>query len=168
MIDAGKFDLLTLDASSDPEDHAGPVGLAGSETEFIRRIYPPVTGRVLVMDDDKLILEVASLVLESIGLEVVTAENGEEAVRYFHSALTSGKPFDLVILDLIIPNGQGGEETFHQIRLADPGVKVIVSSGHLTSLPIARGDQNGFDDTLPKPYRSADLLQMAFLHLPRK
>ena len=156
------------ESSSSSEHQAPAVSPAGSETEFVRRTHPPVTGRVLVMDDDTTLLEVVVLVLATIGVEVVTAENGEDAMRCFHLARSICSPFNLVILDLVIPKGQGGEETLRQIRLVDTAVKVIISSGYSNAPEITRCSQHGFDGCLPKPYRGADLLRMAFEHLPRK
>jgi CheY-like chemotaxis protein len=151
-----------------PDDRLNSTGQAGSETEFVRRTNPPVTGRVLAMDDDQTILEAITLVLATVGVEVVTAENGQDAMRCFHSARSGGKPFNLVILDMVIPRGQGGAETLRQIRMVDTAVKVIVSTGYAHEPEIFHSQQYGFDGCLPKPYRGADLLRIAFTHLPRK
>jgi|GEM_PF-2833089 len=155
-------------STSNPEYKMDSFGQAGSETEFIRRTTPPVTGRVLVMDDDKTLLEFVSMALATIKVDVVAADNGREAMRHFDFARSIGSPFKLVILDLVIPNGQGGEETLRQIRFVDTEVKVIVSSGYSHVLEVTQCKHHGFDGSLPKPYRGADLLRVAFENLPRK
>jgi len=151
-----------------PDDKAVPAGRPSAETEFIRRTSPPVSGRVLIMDEDKSLLEVAVLLLETIGVEVVPAGHGQDAIRCFQFAKSIGKPFDLVILDMSVSRGQGGGETLRQIRMADTGVKVILSTGYSNAPELARCWQHGFNGCLTKPYRGADLLGLAFKNLPRR
>jgi CheY-like chemotaxis protein len=148
--------------------HFSPYGQTGSETEFLRRTKPSVAGRVLIMDDAELILMMVSLVLDTIGVEVVAATNGDEALRHFHAARAAGNPFDLIILDLVIPGGQGGEDVLRQIRLVDKKVRTVVSSGHLHHQAATQYKEFGFDASLPKPYANADVLRVAFENLPQK
>lgn len=157
---------ISSDSPSEPRTFAG--GQLGSETDFIRRTHPPVTGRVLIMDDDQLILEVVAAILETIGVEVVGVENGEQALHRFHAARAAGNPFHLIILDLVVPRGQGGKETLLQIRRVDPKARVIVSSGYASDGELMPENPFGFNASLPKPYRGADLLQLAFDYLPQK
>jgi CheY-like chemotaxis protein len=120
------------------------------------------------MDDDQALLAFISEYLATIGMAVVTTVSGAEAMRCFHYARSIGQPFDLIFLDLVIPRGQGGRETLRQIRLVDTAVKVIISSGYANAPEVAQCRQFGFDGCLPKPYQGANLLQMAFEHLPGK
>jgi two-component system cell cycle sensor histidine kinase/response regulator CckA len=60
-------------------------------------------GKILLMDDEESILEVASEVLEYLGYSVETVKDGSEAVGVYRKALESEKPFDAVIMDLTIP-----------------------------------------------------------------
>lgn len=65
-------------------------------------------GCVLVMDDEDFIRELASDMLEKLGYEVVTAQDGQSAVDMYQSSQDDGKPFGAVVLDLTVPGGMGG------------------------------------------------------------
>ncbi|BCS98153.1 hypothetical protein DSLASN_37850 [Desulfoluna limicola] len=82
--------------------------------------------RVLLVDDEELILDVGGQMLAKIGLDVMTADNGVSAVEMYKQE--KGK-IDLVILDLIMP-GIDGIDTYHLLKEIDPDVKVLISSGY--------------------------------------
>jgi DNA-binding NarL/FixJ family response regulator len=67
--------------------------------------------------------------------------------------MDSGKPFDIVILDLTIRGGMGGKETLEQLRIIHPGVKAIVSSGYSSDNIVAEYEKYGFKARLNKPYK---------------
>jgi len=81
--------------------------------------------RILLVDDEALILDVGGQMLSKIGLDVITAENGASAVDLYRR---EKERIDLVILDLIMP-GIDGIDTYHLLKDLDPGVKVLISSG---------------------------------------
>ncbi len=114
-------------------------------------------GRVLVMDDEEVVLTLAREFLTALGHEVETARDGEEAVRIFKAAQDQGKNFDLVILDLTIRGGLGGVETIKKLIALDADVKAIVSSGYSDDAAIANYKQQGFRAVLKKPYRINEL-----------
>src|SRR5208283_1886752 len=91
---------------------------------FIRK------GRILLMDDEELIRDVAGRMIEVFGHEVEYAEHGEAAIEKYRAAMESGNPFDIVILDLTIRGGMGGKETVGKLLAVDPKIKAIVSSGY--------------------------------------
>jgi two-component system cell cycle sensor histidine kinase/response regulator CckA len=125
------------------------------------RIVPNVEkGRALVMDDDEGIRMIAELMLKEIGYEVQLSRNGDEAVMHFSREMDDGRPFDIVILDLKVPEGMGGEEAVKRLRELDPGVKAIASSG-LANTPVMREFKKyGFNGVLPKPYNLKDLVDI--------
>ena len=114
-------------------------------------------GRVLLMDDEALILESTSDLLHEIGYTVEVAKDGSEALKLYEEARQSGCPFDVVVLDLIIPGGMGGQETIRELRRIDPQVKAVVSSGYSTDPVLAKHKEYGFVNALSKPYRMRDL-----------
>lgn len=116
-------------------------------------------GRILMMDDEVTILGFARRMLESAGYEVETAPDGEEAIRLFTVAQRAGRPFDVVILDLTVPGGLGGKETFQRLRKLQPDVCAIVSSGYSTDQIMAQFRTLGFAGVVPKPYTSKELLK---------
>jgi len=67
-------------------------------------------------------------------------------------AKQTGKPFDLVIMDLTIPGGLGGKDTIRKLLELDPGVKAIVSSGYSNDPIMAEFEKHGFCGVVGKPY----------------
>ncbi len=115
------------------------------------------SGRVLVMDDEDVIRDVAQSMLGNMGYAVTVASHGQEAIDEFQSAAQSGKPFDVVILDLTVPGGMGGTATKDQLRKLAPTVKIVASSGYSDDPVIARPRDFAFDASIRKPYNLAEL-----------
>jgi PAS domain S-box-containing protein len=90
-------------------------------TELIRG-----TETLLLVDDEKLVLEVGSAMLEKLGYQVMVAESGAAAVDIYRAHLDT---IALVILDMIMP-GMSGSETFDSFKAIDAGVRVLLSSGY--------------------------------------
>ena len=119
---------------------------------------PMMGGRILVMDDEELIRETVEGMLELFGFETAGARNGEEAIRLFKEYHDSGNSFDLAILDLTIPGGLGGEETIARLRLIDPNILSIVSSGYSDSPILTNPEKYGFSEKIEKPYEMNQLI----------
>jgi signal transduction histidine kinase/ActR/RegA family two-component response regulator len=115
------------------------------------------SAKVLVMDDEETIREVAGNLLRALGHECEFAERGESAVAMFKAARDEGRPFDLVLLDLTIRGGMGGAETIQKLRTIDPEVKAIVSSGYSDEAVLSDYQNWGFKIFLKKPYQLEDL-----------
>ena len=113
--------------------------------------------RVLVMDDDPFIQQVASEMLAHPGCGVVTTGDGSEAVEAYARSLEDGRPFDLVLVDLTVPGGKGGLETLAGIRELDREVRAIICSGYFSDPQTPLFREHGFSAALPKPYDLADL-----------
>ena len=112
------------------------------------------SGTVLVIDDEKAVRIVAARMLESKGFQVLTAEDGVEALEVFQK---NRDRIRAVLLDLSMPQ-MGGEEVFRELRKLQPGIPVIMSSGYnekdVTRKFVGK-DLTGF---VQKPYRQADLM----------
>ena len=108
--------------------------------------------RVLLMDDDEIVRNVATAMIETLGHEIEYVSNGEAAIEAFKRAREIGNPFDLVILDLTVRGGMGGEDTLRILREIDPHIIAVVSSGYADSAAVARYKDYGFSAFLNKPY----------------
>jgi PAS domain S-box-containing protein len=120
-------------------------------------------GRVLVMDDEDMIRELAGEFITELGYDVALAKDGTEALEIYKSALEEGRCFDAVILDLTVPGGMGGTETISKLREIDPDVKAIVSSGYYGDSIMSDYVAHGFREVLPKPYDMERLSQVLAL-----
>ena len=109
--------------------------------------------KVLVMDDEEMIRDVASEMLMDLGHSSDCVYGGQEALEQYANAMASGSPYDLVIMDLTIPNGMGGKDAIAELLKIDPGAKVIVSSGYSNDPVMSDYRNHGFRYVLPKPYR---------------
>jgi len=117
-------------------------------------------GRILVMDDEKVVREVAGEIIRSLGHEVAHAEHGESAVRQCEQAMKEGRPFDVVILDLTIRGGMGGVDAAARLHELDPRVKAVVSSGYSDDAVMVDYLQRGFKAFLKKPYDIDDVCKV--------
>jgi len=113
----------------------------------------PPTATMLVVDDEPIVLEYIRDALASLGHNVFTAANGEEAIECYASRHDE---IDLVILDLTMPR-MGGRECYQHLIRIDPDVRVIFSSGYdVEELPQNLID-TGVVGFLQKPYEVATL-----------
>ena len=83
-------------------------------------------GTILIVDDEELVTEVGSQVLETLGYNVLLANSGPEAIDIYRE---NADRIDLVILDMIMP-GMGGGDTFDRLKDINAKVKVLLSSGY--------------------------------------
>ncbi len=152
--------------------HAGYIDVAseiGQGTTF--SIYLPVSerkipegvkgdatikfgkGTILVVDDEEMVLDIGTEMIEKMGYQTLSARNGDEAISMYRK---SADDIDLVVLDLIMP-GASGSDTFDMFRQINTGVKVLLASGYsIDSQAIALMDR-GCDGFIQKPYNLEDL-----------
>ncbi|MBN2710195.1 MAG: response regulator [Calditrichaceae bacterium] len=109
-------------------------------------------GKILMMDDEKDILEVGSEILSFLGYNVVTVKDGSDALKEYKRALNNGGKFDVVILDITIPGGMGGRETIEKLREIDPEINAIISSGYTNDEMLVNYKAFGFKEAVVKPY----------------
>nr|MDJ0988526.1 response regulator [Desulfobacterales bacterium] len=115
------------------------------------------TGRILVMDDEEMIRNLAGNILKSLGYDPAFAAKGEEAIALYREALESDIPFDAVILDLTVKGGLGGKETIQKLMAIDPDVRGIVSSGYANDPGVTNYRDFGFCAVVAKPYRIKEI-----------
>jgi CheY-like chemotaxis protein len=117
----------------------------------------PSKGKVLFMDDERIIIDMTREVLKFLDYEVMFAKDGLAVLDLYQKEKSAGVPFDIVILDLTISSGLGGKETIRELRKLDPGVKAIVSSGYTDDPAVHNFSGYGFCEKLTKPYNIHDL-----------
>jgi len=130
-------------------------GAAQARTEKTSPIHG--SGRVLVMDDDESIRNTNVKLLRSLGYTTVSAHNGPETVEFFKQALDRVDPFDVVLMDLTVPGGNGAQETMQHILQLDPNAKGIVTSGYNNNPVVAQYHEYGFKAALVKPFSIVEL-----------
>jgi PAS domain S-box-containing protein len=118
---------------------------------------PAVGGAVLVMDDDEMIREITSEILEYLGYNATLCARGEEVIELYRQAREAGHPFFAVIMDLTIPGGMGGKEAAQNILALDPEASLIVSSGYSNDPVLANYEEYGFCGVVIKPYQAIEL-----------
>ncbi|NOX33523.1 MAG: response regulator [Deltaproteobacteria bacterium] len=122
------------------------------EPEEKREIFSG-KGMILLIDDEKGVIEVCSEMLESLGYQVKAASSGIEAIKILKSRDIK---IDLVILDMVMPQ-MSGRETFEKIRMIDPEMKVLISSGYSRQTQIETIMEKGCNEYILKPFDVATL-----------
>jgi two-component system, cell cycle sensor histidine kinase and response regulator CckA len=136
-----------------------PVAPVSHDQQQAEKLEPEVIKggdeRILLVDDEELILEGYREVFEQYGYTVLTASRGEKAL-----SVLADNPgaVDVVILDLNMP-GMGGEKCFVKIREMRPEVKIIISSGYPVKGHLKRVLEADADGFISKPYLSKSILK---------
>lgn len=115
---------------------------------------------ILVMDDEDYIRSLLKNILEKLNHSVELTSDGQEAVSRYKSLFDKESPADLVILDLTVPEGMGGQEAAQQILAIDPTAKIAVSSGNFNDPMMLDFESFGLAGSLPKPFRLSEIQQV--------
>lgn len=146
-----------------------PVGSEDlQKTDFKREKVYQGKGKILLMDDEKGVRNVAGDMLDTLGYEVVMVENGLEAIEAYEEALAINEPFRAVIMDLTIRGSLGGKETIKRLLKIDVGVKAIVSSGYSNDVVLTEYGEHGFAGVVAKPYKIEELSRVLHSILANK
>jgi len=111
------------------------------------------TGRLLLVDDEDMILDVGRTMLERLGYEVLTASGAMEAIEIFNR---ESAKIDLVILDMIMPE-MGGAALFERLKKINPAVRVLLSSGYSLEEQARRMLDGGRCGFIQKPFDLTEL-----------
>ncbi|CAN5918459.1 hypothetical protein BH11PSE3_BH11PSE3_24130 [soil metagenome] len=116
---------------------------------------PPLREKILVVDDDERVRDVALNQLISLGYEVIVAADGAEAIEILERV----DDIDLLFTDVVMPGGMTGREVARQARLIRPGLKVLFTSGYFEGALVREGTIEESVLFLVKPYRKKELAQ---------
>jgi PAS domain S-box-containing protein len=114
-------------------------------------------GRILVMEDEPAVGDIAFNMLNFLGHDVHVVHDAQTAVEHYRDALASARPFDAVMLDLIVPGGIGGREALSLLSEVDPAVKAIVVSGYTRDAALAGAEAGPVRAFIAKPYTLDEL-----------
>lgn len=162
------------------KDHDGYLDLeteSGKGTSFY--LYFPITRRsidedhsgeicggnekILVVDDDNIQRDVSTELLERLGYEVSSVESGEKAIEFLRE-----NPQDLVVMDMIMPGGIDGAETFQRIRHFNPNQKAIFVSGFSESSRVQAAQKIGAGSFVMKPLTKNAIANAVRIELDRR
>ena len=147
-----------------------------ASTERVPRVVETVSEtaregkwKVLVMDDEDLVRDMAIGMLEHLGFESRGARDGREAIGMYRDADTEGTPFDLVVMDLTVPGKMGGKEACARLLGMYPDARVIVCSGYSSDPVMSDHAAYGFLGMLGKPFHMEELKRVVeqVLHFRR-
>ncbi len=110
-------------------------------------------GTILLVDDEKGVIEVCSEMLKNLGYQVKAVTDGREAIDILKA---NDLKIDLVILDMVMPK-INGQQTFEKIRTIDPDIKVLVCSGYTKEDQIKKMIEKGCNEYILKPFDMAAL-----------
>jgi len=109
--------------------------------------------RVLIVEDDQLLMAIAGELFQTMGYTVLSASDGPEALRM----LQREPDIDVMFSDVMMPNGMTGLDLAREVSTRYPAIKIILASGY--PLPALQTEQQGLSEFafVSKPYRLADL-----------
>lgn len=118
------------------------------------------SNRVLIMEDEIHVRTLERAFLEELGFEVTETGDGQEAIDRYKEALLLNNRFGLVILDLTVRDGMGGQLTMEELLKEDPSVKAIITSGYVDEPVVEHYKDYGFQGALGKPFSLEEFGEM--------
>ncbi|MGC2081865.1 MAG: CHASE3 domain-containing protein [Bradyrhizobium sp.] len=145
------------------EDHGTTVRLylppARADAQIAPVTHGPMpfgTETILVVEDDPLVHDFVLAQLRSLGYSTIAVTSGAAAL----AVVTSGRAFDLLFTDVIMPGGMTGKELAEQVLRLRPRTRVLYTSGYTDNAMLAHGRLDHGALLLAKPYRRSELAQM--------
>jgi two-component system cell cycle sensor histidine kinase/response regulator CckA len=130
-------------------------GKEAVEDEEVTALIIKGSGTILLIDDEKMILDVGRELLEELGYTVLPVMSGKEALDVLQD---NPNKIDLIIMDMIMP-GMSGSETFDRLKEINPDVKILLSSGYSINGQATNIMQRGCDGFIQKPFNMNQLAE---------
>jgi len=135
-----KIYLPASDKTVDREKPAAETLIKGTET-------------ILLVDDEKMVVDIGKEILEKLGYTVIAASGGSEAIDKLRQ---HSNRINLVILDMIMPD-MSGSETFDNLKKINPDIKVLLSSGYSIDGQASEILNRGCNGFIQKPFNLKQL-----------
>ena len=116
--------------------------------------------RIMVVDGEEMLLNIAGRMLVHLGHECVCAKSAREALDTYKHLWKTGSPVDGVIVDLTLPGGMGGKETAGAIFDINSEARIIVASGYANDPVMVDFDEYGFCAAIAKPFDMDELAEV--------
>lgn len=116
--------------------------------------------RIMVVDSEEMLLNIAGRMLVHLGHECVCARSAREALDTYKHLWKTGSPVDGVIVDLTLPGGMGGKETAGAIFDINSEARIIVASGYANDPVMVDFDEYGFCAAIAKPFDMDELTEV--------
>jgi len=149
------------------QDHDGYINVKSSDKGTIFELYFPVTRdevaaegeevpledylghgeKILVVDDEENQREIAGGILTKLGYNAESVSSGEAAIEYVRE-----NPVDLIVLDMVMPQGINGRKTYGEIIKIRPKQKAIIASGYAKTKEVELAQELGAGKYIKKPY----------------
>ena len=149
------------------QDHDGYIHVRSGNKGTVFELYFPVTRKetatekkaisiedylghgekILVIDDEERQREIACGMLTRLGYNAEAVSSGEEAIEYLKE-----NPVDLIVLDMVMPKGMSGRETYEEIIKISPGQKAVIASGFSETEEVKMARKSGAGNYIKKPY----------------
>jgi two-component system cell cycle sensor histidine kinase/response regulator CckA len=134
-----------------------------SERMEVKVVKEHAAKRVLILEDEEEVRELLAEVLRERGYEVETFEEGDSAFQAYKSAYEEGRPFEVLLLDLTVPQGKGGVYLIERLRqegLLSGAVKVVLMTGYTPKEVSERARHVRYDAVLYKPFPLEKLFEV--------
>lgn len=132
--------------------------VSDQKVEISKPSHIPVlgSGTILVIDDEEILRKTSKSILNSLGYDVLLANNGKEGLKVYQENIGH---IDLVLLDMIMPE-MSGSECYYKIHKLTPDVPVIIASGFSHAKEVKLLNEDGLSGFIKKPYKRWELSQL--------
>jgi len=125
------------------------------------------SGIILIIDDEKLVLEMISSMVKTLGYDSELKESPKEAIKFFKEKINSKTKISAVICDLTIPGEMGGRGIVAEIRKFDKKTPVFVASGYSENPVMINPKKYGFTSSISKPFKRSELAKLLNTYLDK-
>ena len=140
------------------------IDVVSSDTDLVGALHKG-SGTFLIMDDEIVIRETVGKILTSFGYNVISKENGNDAIAFYLEETKENRNLSAMIFDLTVPGNMGGLGAIEKIRKLNSQVPIFVASGYGEDPVMKSPSDFGFTASICKPFRISELSEMLNKHL---